>query len=288
MLNNFPFPVFFLNDRLVPANEALISPLDRGFLFADSVYEVMLVQDGHVCNLNRHLARLKASLQALSIPAVADAETWLQRVQGLIDANGATDAALYLQISRGVGPSRSLLWDEPLQPTLFMFLDQLPYAHNSDAGLRAATAEDLRWHKCDIKATGLTANMLMRRGDSSVDEVIMHRSGEVTEGTSSNVFAVLEGTVITPTISSQILPGITRALILEVLSETDTPCEERLLRLDELRRAEEIWVSSILRGISPVVSLDNSSVGEGIAGDLWKALQQQIHHKRIQVANSPH
>lgn len=281
------YPVFFLNDELVAADQARISPLDRGFLFADSVYEVMLVRNGRVCNLDKHLHRLQSSLQGLEIPAMKPPAEWLAGINRLIAANDAPDAALYLQISRGIGPSRSLLWDEPLQPTVFMFLDRLPHEQQYGVGLRAATAEDLRWHKCDIKATGLTANMVMRRGATSADEVIMHRSGAVTEGTSSNVFAVLDGQIVTPPLNaSLILPGVTRSLVLEALSEMQMPCEERTLHLNELQQAEEIWISSTLRGVAPIVSLDNTSVGQGTPGPLWKQLQDPMQHKRNRAGHA--
>ena len=290
-MTSSPSPIVLLNDKFLPLEQAQISPLDRGFLFADSVYEVMLVRHGSARNLEYHLQRLQQSLDTLGIANPLTADQWQQRVQELITRNfGDTecpDCSLYLQISRGATQIRAMVQPQPVQPTLFLFLVPLPQTGDS-RGIVAATAEDRRWHRCNIKATGLTGALLTRRQFPEAAEVIMHRDGEVTEGTSSNVFAVIDGEVVTPPLSEKILPGVTRLLLLQVLRESGIPCTERLLQLDELLAAEEIWLTSTLRGLEPITELDGRKVGDGSPGPLWRQVEPLLEQQRgVSPARSP-
>lgn len=270
----------FLNGSQMALEDARISPLDRGFMFADSVYEVMLIRDGTVSNLDRHLQRLMNSLKALQIRNPHTPLQWREHITSLVTANEMENASLYLQVSRGVAPFRALFQPEPMHPTVFMLMEPLPVIPGEGRGVTAGTTEDLRWEWCNVKVTGLTANLIMRMVNRKVDEVILHRAGEVTEGASSNVFALVDGKVITPPLSQWVLPGVTRGLLLEILAEEQIDFEEKAMRLETLKRADELWISSTLYGIAPVIELDGLAVGNGTPGPLCRRLTPLLEAKR--------
>ena len=263
--------------------------MDRGFMFADSIYEVMLVHQGRVCNLGLHLRRLNASLACMQIDNPYSSAQWQQHIATLLNHNAFGDASLYVQVSRGAALSRSLSDAHLVRPTVFMLLEPVPLwlgetveDIDSSTGLTAELAADLRWQRCDIKGTGLTGNVLLRLNHEGADEVIMHCDGDITEGTASNVFAVLDGCVVTPPLSERVLAGVTRTLVLEVLRAQGIACEERHLTLEQLRAAEEIWISSTLRGLAPIVGLDDEAVANGKPGPLWRRVVPWVQKKRCQ------
>ncbi len=264
--------MIYLNGSFMPIEEAKVSVLDRGFLFGDGVYEVIPVYGGQPFRLQEHLRRLDDSLRGIRMESPLDEGEWLNVFTRLI--TGTHDQYLYLQVTRGAAPKRDHAIPSGIEPTVFVMCS--PITPVAPEGVTAVTVPDIRWQWCHIKAITLLSNVLLRQEalDQGAIEGILIREGRVIEGAASNVFAVLNGVLVTPPKSHELLPGITRDLVLELARANGIPCEERLMRLDEVRQADEIWLTSSTREILPVVLLDQTPVGEGNPGPLWVRLHQ--------------
>jgi D-alanine transaminase len=262
----------YLNGRYMAAEEARISPFDRGFLFGDSVYEVIPYFQGQGFRLQEHIARLEHSLRAVRIPNGRD---WVAILDQLVELNGGGNLSVYLQVTRGDSGSRSHAYDAGLEPTIFACCTpvrdfaSLPVAEVK--GLAAIVTADLRWHRCDIKSTCLLPNILVlqQARDQQADEALLLRDGVVTEGTPSNIFVVRQGVIYTPKRSSEILGGITRELVLELADENGIQYQETDIDYEALTTGDEVWISSSTRGVLPVTSIDGQAVGNGEKGPLW-------------------
>ncbi|MFC6330496.1 D-amino acid aminotransferase [Alloalcanivorax gelatiniphagus] len=271
----------YLNGDFVDADQARISPMDRGFLLGDGVYEVIPVFNGVPFRLDEHLQRLARSLREVRLNDPHDGAGWRRLCQELVARNGGGHLSLYLQITRGVGATRDHGFPEPpVAPTVFMTTSPLavpePAADQParTAGVAAITLDDIRWGRCDIKSVSLLANLLLRQQalDAGAAEAILIRQGQVTEGAASNVFLVRDGAIHTPPLSHHLLGGITRDLVIELCQEHGLPVRERPLQAAELADADEIWLSSSTRDVLPVTRLDGQPVGDGSPGDTWKTL----------------
>jgi len=262
--------VVYLNGDFCPIEQACVSVLDRGFLFGDGVYEVLPAYGGYLFRLDAHLARLDNSLAGIRLDNPHSHAEWDDLLNGLVDRNGRGDQVVYLQITRGAA-ARDHAFPAHVRPTVFAMSNPLP-SHRSTSGVKAITARDIRWDLCNIKAIILLPNALLRQEavEAGATEAILHRDGMVTEGAASNVFVVSGGEVATPPKSAQLLPGITRDLVVELLYEARVPCDERPVPLQELRGAEEIWITSSSRELVPVVELDGRPVGNGCPGRVWE------------------
>lgn len=266
-------PTVFLNGRYLPLAEARVSVLDRGFLFGDGVYEVIPVYGNCIFRLAEHLVRLANSLSAIDIPnPYTDAE-WTSLFNELVQRNPADgDRSLYLEVTRGQGPTRDHLYPAGLVPTVFAMCRPIS-AKMYVTGISAITHEDIRWHYCHIKAVTLLPNIMLKQIALKTDgsaEAILHRDGFVTEGAASNVFIVKDGTVSTPPKAPTILPGVTRDLMVELLRGAGIRCNESALSLQQLRGADEIWITGSVAGIAPVGRLDGQQVGDGQPGPVWQ------------------
>lgn len=265
----------YLNGRFLPEDEACVPVMDRGFLFGDSVYEVIPAYGGRLFRLQEHLRRLSASLRAIGMePPLSDAE-WEQILLRLAAQSPAPEQQLYLQITRGSQPIRSHFIPEGIAPTVLAF--SMPVAERDPQiarGISAITVEDQRWQHCDIKATTLLANVLAasEARQRRADEAIFIRDGHPLEGTASNLFIVEDGVVLTPPKGPQLLPGITRDLVLELAREHGLPYRETAIDEVQLRRAKEIWLTSSTREIMPVIQLDGAPVANGRPGPIWERM----------------
>ena len=271
--------IVYLNGEYVPAEQARISPLDRGFLFGDGIYEFIPSYAGRAVAVQLHLERMKRGLAAIGIMCPLTDEDWKHVVRELSDRNGGGDLGIYLHVSRGNEGRRLHRFPEGIAPTVFgMVLSIAPPPPAPDRhiqpGLRVATAEDLRWKRCHIKSTALLGNLLHFQPSykAGMNETILYNgAGELTEASSSNVFIVSNGEVATPLLDHQKLPGITRHICLESLrAEGSIPVRERVVTLDEARRAEEIWITNSATQIAPVVEMDGLPVGSGRVGGVWE------------------
>lgn len=264
----------YVNGAFVPVTEAKISVLDRGFLFADGVYEVVPAYAGKPFALKEHLARLARSLRELKIANPHGEPEWAALAQQLMEANGGGDCMIYLQVTRGAPAKRAHAFPAGAAPTVVGLCNPLPAPSDNALrdGVAAITRPDIRWGRCDIKSVALLPNILATQAatEQVCNECILHRDGRVTEGASSNVFAVLGTAVVTPSKGPEILPGITRELLLELLRGAKIPVQERRLTLNELRSADEIWLTSSTREVLPVTRLDGDPVGGRKPGPLWK------------------
>lgn len=269
----------FLNGEFLPAGQARVSPMDRGFLFADGIYEVIPACGGVLFRLEEHLARLARSLRETRMANPHDTTGWTRLLEELVARNGGGNQAVYLQVTRGTAPKRDHAFPgDDVTPTIFAMCSPVtaPAADSPDTatGVAAITLDDLRWGRCDIKSVALLPNILLRQQavEAGATEAILLRDGFVTEGAASNVFVVRDGSIATPPLSHLILGGITRDLIIELCREHGLAIEEREIPEGELRNADELWMSSSTKEVVPIVSLNGQPVGSGAPGPVWKTL----------------
>ncbi len=270
----------YLNGQYIPLNEAKISVLDRGFLFGDGVYEVIPSYSGNLFHLQQHIKRLHSSLNNIRLHNPYSEEQWLEILTPLLDKD--LDQYIYLQITRGIAPKRDHAFPEDIQPTVFAMCSNIVPMQDKELGVKAITLDDSRWELCNIKATTLLANILHRQSavDQGCAEAILIKDGYVTEGAASNIFAVLDDTLITPPNGETILPGITRQIILDIAAQNNIPVSEEIFSLDALKTASEIWLTSSTREIVPVINLDGQIIGNGKPGPLWHTVNQLFQDQK--------
>ncbi len=254
----------YLNDQLLPLAEARLSPLDRGFLYGDAVYEVIRCYGGVPFRLEGHMARLAYSLGEMRIAASASA---LREVPArLVAANrlGAGQALVYLQVSRGAPAVRQHAFPPPdVPPTVFGYAWAFaPRPEWTTPGLTVILVPDVRWSRCDIKVTSLIPNAMghQRALEGGAHEALFVRDGVVLEGTLSSLFAVVAGEVRTAPLSNYVLPSITRAAVLELCRDAGIPVREAPIFEHELSRAEELFVASTVHEIAPIRAVDGRAL----------------------------
>lgn len=266
----------YLNGAFVPADQAVVSVMDRGFLFGDGVYEVIPSYGGYFLGLEPHLDRLDASLAAIRLANPLAREEWRAILGRLIAAAPGVDQAVYLQVTRGVAPERDHLCPDGIAPTVFAVAKPIKprQPEIAERGVACITRPDIRWLRGEIKSISLVAAVMMRReaADAGALETLMVRDGMVTEGAVSNVFMVSDGALVTPPTGHLLLPGITRQLALELAREHAMPFREQPIPIETLRAADEIWLSSSTREVLPVTLLDGAPVGSGRPGPLWQRM----------------
>lgn len=266
----------YLNGQYLPVENAQISVLDRGFLLGDGIYEVIPVYQGKPFRCDEHIARLKRSLDAVKINTSFDNADWKALFATLIKKNQAEHVSIYLQITRGVSATRAHAFpkDKTNQPTIFAACFALKPSAPIDSieGLKTVTCDDIRWKRCDIKATTLLANILMRQYavEHDADEAIVIKDGLAVEGAASNLFIVdSNDTIITPAKSHHILGGITRDLVVELAKARELNLLEKDISAEDLKYAKEIWLTSSTTEIMPVIELDGKPVANGQPGPVW-------------------
>ncbi len=270
----------FLNGEFLTDEKAAISPFDRGFLFSDSVYEVVSVLGGRLVDFDRHLARLSRSLEALYIADKIRGSEWLSIFRELISKNKLDEGLIYLQASRGNPGDRSFYWPDPkLPPTVFAFTQELPLTDNpaAEKGISIVTLPDLRWGRADIKTTQLlyASMMKMEAKAKGADDAWLERDGMVTEGTSQNAHIVTNsGVLVTHPLDRTILHGVTRAAMVDLLEQHDIALEERPFSVSEAEDAAEAFVSSASTFILPVQKINGKPVGGGRPGPVATMLRQ--------------
>lgn len=268
--------IAWLNGRLLPLSEAVISIDDRGFQFADGVYEVLRVYHGQPFAFREHFARLVHSARAILLELPLTEADLKDICLGLIDRNGQQEAEIYLQLTRGVAP-RSLQIPTSATPSLLVAIKppRLVASALRQDGVSMITVNDDRWAHCDIKATALLANVLAlaRANQVGAYEPLFVRDGFVTEGASSNFFLVCGGSLVTAVADWRILPGITRHFVVQLAGELGIPLEQRNIPHQELAEAEEAFLTSTFREVLPVTRIDSRPVGDGRPGSRTRALQ---------------
>jgi D-alanine transaminase len=272
----------YLNGEFLPQEQAKVSVMDRGFLFGDGVYEVIPVFGGRCFRLAEHLDRLAYSLRETRIAEPLSRAQWQVIFEQLIDLYGGGDQALYLQVTRGVAQAREHRFPD-CPPTVFAMSRNLPALPElAPAPIAAIALADIRWQRCDIKSTSLLGSVLMTQQvlDAGAREAILVRDGRVLEGASSNVFAVVDAVLYTAPKDRNILAGITRDLIVELVQQHGLELREQALAPEQLRAASEIWISSSTREMVPVTLLDGQPVGSGAVGPVFTQVWQWYRNFR--------
>jgi len=261
----------------MPKDDVAISPDDRGFLFGDGVYEVMRSYDGKLFRPDEHLSRLQSSLATVRIP-LGDAAGLKRIAVELLERNGlaSSDATVLIQITRGVCPRMVAVPPRPLLPTVYVETSRLePGSSDMGLGVSVITVPDVRWSRCDIKAIGLLPNVLarMQATEAGAAEAVFVRDGVLTEGTHTNVFAVLGGAVHTHPADNHILAGITRSTVLDLCRELRIPVSETSIPETRLPFIDELFLAATTTEVRPVVRVDGRPVANGRAGPVTLRLQ---------------
>lgn len=269
--------IVFLNGDFMPVDEAKISPLDRGFLFGDGIYEVIPSYAGKMVGFLGHINRLNNGLKAIGIEFYWSDSQWRELCHNLSEKNGAGALGLYIHISRGADTKRFHGFPQNVPPTIFAMTFEIPTPREPNVvtakGYAVLSTEDLRWKRCNIKSTALLGNVLHFQQGFEVgcqETLLFNEKDELTEASSSNIFIVKAGVIATSKQDSQILPGITRRLVIDILvKDGGFIVEERIITMAEVRNADEIWLTSSSKEIAPVTTLDNKPVGNGQVGSVW-------------------
>jgi D-alanine transaminase len=286
-----PLPLCYLNGTYLPLSEARISPLDRGFLYSDGVYELMPVYAGRPFRFAAHGERLTRSLAGISMEDPHSREEWRTILGTLIERNGGGNCYVYWQVTRGAQFGRSHAPLPNIPRTVFAFCAPLPEvsADTLDKGVSCVSATDTRWARCDIKSVALLANILLRQlsVESAAAETILLRDGELTEASASAVHVVLGGEILMPPNSRRILPGTTRGVVEEMAARVGVNYRVVPVTEAQLRAAEEIWISAATREVQPVTSLDGHAVGSGRPGPVWRRVYEELQRYKQELAPTP-
>ena len=270
--------IVYLDGRFVPEAEARLSPLDRGFLFADAIYEVVRYDRGRPYRLAEHLARMKEGLDAIRIRATPN--FFGPAAERLLSENGLaeTDAFVYAQVSRGAAPRYHAFPPEGTPPTLFAFARETDPPPPPDGG-RAILAADERWSRCDIKSTMLLANVLaaQKAREAGAIDAILVRDGFALEATKANLFLVSKGTLRTAPNGPRILPGVTRGAAIEAARRIGLAVEERAFTVEEMYAAQELFLASTTLWTHPIVAVENRTIGSGKPGPVTRMIREALY-----------
>lgn len=271
--------VAFVNGRFIPLAEAVVSVEDRGFQFADGVYEVLASYGGRPFAVEPHFRRLEHSLKALRI----DLDICACGLEGIvregIARSGFAETLVYIQITRGAAPRHHEFPAAGTRPTLVITVKELrrPAAELYERGVKVISTPDLRWKRCDVKSTSLLANILAKQQAAEAgafEALLVDGQGRVTEGSSTSAFCVREGSLWTAPAGPHILPSITRGILLELARELKLPVREEFSTLEQFLQAEEVFLAGTTTEAMPVVRIDEHTVGDGRPGPVARQLRQ--------------
>jgi D-alanine transaminase len=272
----------WLNGVFLALDEARISPLDRGFLFADGVYEVTAVVNGRLVDMDRHLARLERSLRELGFDVLPDRAELAAMHDRLVRENAIEEGLIYLQVTRGAYAGRDFLPPSPERTRLtqFAFADARPLVDTPSArdGIAAAFQPDIRWSRRDTKTTQLLAPVLAKRAareQGAGEAWLVAADGSVTEGASSNAWIVTAGgEIVTRSLSNDILPGVTRHAVMDAAQASQLRIVERAFTPAEAQAAVEAFITGAGSLVTPVVAIDGASIGSGRPGPITRRIQR--------------
>lgn len=275
--------IVYLDGKYMSMSDAKISPMDRGFLFGDGIYEVVPTYAGQCVGFSLHLQRMRDGLNAIEIDLDMTESVWRGIAEGLMEKNGKGNLGLYFHVSRGADITRFHAYPDNVQPTVFAFAFDIPDApvadKNTAKAYKVVTAQDLRWKRCHIKSTSLLGNVMhfqQGKNAGTHETLLYNENNELTEASACNVFIVKNEVISTPPLDNQLLPGVTRNMLLDMLrKEGVIEVQERVITMDEVRSADEVWLTSSSKEIAPVVEIDGEPVGNGRIGDIWQLAQAQ-------------
>ena len=276
--NNTNLRTVYVNGRYCPENEAMISIFDRGFIFADGIYEVASVIGGKLIDNGAHLARLERSLGEISLLCPWSREDVIAIEQALIEKNDLDEGLVYMQVTRGAA-DRDFPFPKNTKPTLVMFTKALNITRSPQAktGIKIITVPDLRWKRRDIKSVALLAQVLAKQAaaEAGAQEAWMIEDGFITEGGSSTSWILgQDGRLVTRPLSNAVLPGITRQSVMKLMEDTDLKLDERAFTLDEALGAKEAFITSASAFVMPVVEIDGQKIGDGKPGPIATKLRE--------------
>ncbi len=270
--------IVYVNGEYVPEEEAKVSVFDRGFLFADGVYEVTSVLGGKLIDFAGHAKRLSRSLAELEMDNPLSEDAWLEVHRELVARNGIDEGLVYLQVTRGAA-DRDFAYPKDASPTVVLFTQAKPGLADSPAakvGIKVISIPDIRWGRRDIKTVQLLYPSMgkMAAKKAGADDAWMIEDGAVTEGTSNNAYIVKGRKIITRHLSNDILHGITRAAVLRFAREAQMEVEERAFTIDEAKVADEAFITSASTFVMPVVEIDGTALGDGTPGPVAARLRE--------------
>ena len=271
--------IAYVNGAYVPLNEAKVSILDRGFLFADGIYEVSAVLDGRLVDNASHLARLQRSVGEISLPLPEPLERIVEIQRELIARNSLENGLVYIEVTRGADAGRDFAFPKGVKPTLVMFtsVKDIVNAPAAKTGIGVITVPDIRWERRDIKSVALLAQVLAKEAaaQAGAGEAWMIEDGKVTEGGSSSAFILTQNDVlVTRENSSSILPGCTRKAVVKLAEERQLRVEERSFTVEEALEAKEAFITSASLFVQPVISIDGKAVANGKPGPMAARLRE--------------
>ncbi|WP_066456741.1 D-amino acid aminotransferase [Castellaniella caeni] len=269
--------VVYLNGEYVRLGDARVSVLDRGFIFGDGIYEVVPCYHGKPFLMDKHLARLTRSLAAIRLDAGRDAQAWQRLMLDTLQRSGQRgDCIIYLQVTRGVA-KREHGFPAHSQATVFCMVSPLkrPDAHKRDDGMSAVSMVDERWLHCEIKSVSLLGNVLSKQyaTDAGVDEVLQFRDGNLSEGSSCNIWVVKDGVLRAPVRDHHILEGIRYGFLVSLAERLGIPFEARAISQEEVAQADELMLSSATKEVLPITRFDGKPVGSGKPGAVYARLR---------------
>lgn len=270
--------IVYVNGSFMPIEEARVPIMDRGFLFADGIYEVSAVLQGRLIDNEPHLARLDRSLKEIRIANPYSAAQWTELEQELVRRNRLSEGLVYMQVTRGVA-EREYGFPADATPTVMMFTQPKTMIGSplADTGASVITVPDLRWKRRDIKSIGLLAQVLAKQAaaEAGVNEAWMVEDGLVTEGGSSTAFIITtDRKVVTRPLSTAVLPGITRLSVMRLSQESGLTIEERPFSVEEALAAAEAFYTSASSLVMPIVRIDGKPVADGVPGVLTRRLRR--------------
>ncbi len=266
-----------INEHLVDEQDASVPYNDRGYVFGDGIYEYIRTYNNNIFTAKPHFERLLRSAKEIGLELKYNVEELTELIQELLAANGVVNGGVYIQVTRGAAPRDHAFPTPSVEANVMAFTKTYDRPYKLlEEGINAITTEDIRWLRCDIKSLNLLGNVLAkeRAVKYNAQEAIQHRGDIVTEGSSSNVYAIKAGEIYTHPVNNYILNGITRMVIKDIAQEKGIPFNEGTFTVDFLRNADEIIVSSTSIEVMPVVKLDGEQVGDGEVGPITKSLQE--------------
>jgi len=271
--------IAYVNGSFVPMSEAKVSILDRGFLFADGIYEVAAVLDGKLIDNASHLARLERSVGEISLKLPETIERIQEIQKELVARNDLVNGMVYLEVTRGADKGRDFAFPKDVAPTLILFtsVKDIIHAESAKTGIGVITVPDLRWTRRDIKSVALLAQVLAKQAaaEAGAGEAWMIEDGKVTEGGSSSAFILTKDDVlVTRENSSAILPGCTRKAVVKLAEERQLRVEERAFTVEEALKAKEAFITSASSFVQPVVKIDGKAVADGKPGPMATRLRE--------------